>query len=64
MNDSELLPLKSFCERFGVSRTLAYREIGAGRLVARKIGKLTRISLDDARAWAEALPRISTKAAA
>ena len=59
--DSELLSIKSFTERFGVSRTLAYREIGAGRLAARKVGKLTRISLDDARAWADALPRFNAK---
>lgn len=62
--DNELLSLKTFTERFGVSRTLAYREISAGRLVARKVGKLTRIALDDARAWADALPRISAKVAA
>jgi excisionase family DNA binding protein len=65
MNEnSELLPIKVFCERFGVSRTLTYREIGAGRLPALKVGKLTRIALKDARAWADALPRVTPKAAA
>ena len=65
MNDSaELLSIKSFCERFGVSRTLTYREIGAGRLPALKVGKLTRITLKNARAWADALPRVIPRAAA
>lgn len=64
MDDLELLPISEFCKRFGISRTVAYREIGAGRLAARKVGKLTRIALDDARAWADALPRVRSKVAA
>ena len=64
MNEnSELLPIKVFCERFGVSRTITYREIGTGRLTALKVGRLTRIALKDARAWADGLPRVSQKAA-
>lgn len=62
-DNSELLPLKVFCERFGVSRTLAYREISSGRLPALKVGRLTRIELRAARKWAAALPRIIPKAA-
>ena len=56
--DIELLSIKSFTERFGISRSATYKEIGARRLIARKVGKLTRISIEDARAWAEALPRL------
>jgi excisionase family DNA binding protein len=40
----------------GVSRTVLYQEIAAGRLRARKVGTATVILADDLRAWLESLP--------
>jgi excisionase family DNA binding protein len=35
------------------------KEIKAGRLQARRVGKRILITLDDLKAWAEALPRVA-----
>jgi hypothetical protein len=43
----------------GICRSLLYREIRAGRLIARKHGRRTIILDDDLRAWLAALPRMS-----
>jgi hypothetical protein len=56
--------LSDFCERYGVGRTKAYDEIKAGRLKARKNGRSTIISDDDAKAWLANLPRLVTGKAA
>jgi predicted site-specific integrase-resolvase len=50
--------------RNGVSPTIIYREIKAGRLVARKLGARTIITADDERAWIDALPRFGLPEAA
>jgi excisionase family DNA binding protein len=47
-----LLSIHYFCEEYTVSRSLTYRLIALGQLKAVKIGKLTRIRLEDAEAWA------------
>jgi excisionase family DNA binding protein len=52
------MSLPEFCERYNVGRTLAYEEINAGRLRARKVGKRTIISHDDAEDWLRSLPLI------
>jgi hypothetical protein len=49
-----------FCWRYGVGRTTAYAEIKEGRLRARKCGKRTIITEDDAEEWLRGLP--ATKA--
>ena len=41
----------------GVGRSKVYEEIGAGRLIARKVGKRTIILAGDLNAWLKALPR-------
>lgn len=43
--------LPSFCHAYKISRSLAYKEIRAGRLRVMKIGTLTRITKDAAREW-------------
>lgn len=56
MNQVQLRPqyrIADFCREFGIGRTQAYLEIGAGRLKAFKIGKLTMIAGEDALAWRE-----------
>ena len=53
-----------FAKRYGIGRTTIFAEIKAGRLVARKIGKRTVITVQDGRAWLASLPRASQSAAA
>lgn len=60
-DQTHALTIKAFCAAFGIGRTLAYREIAAGRLVARKIGKRTVILASDAEMWAEKLPPAGTR---
>jgi excisionase family DNA binding protein len=53
------MSIAEFCQRYGVGRTTAYGEINSGRLRARKIGKRTVITDDDAEHWLEDLPTIA-----
>jgi excisionase family DNA binding protein len=57
--DQRVLMLPEFCQRYRVSRTKAYEEILAGRLRVTKLGRATRICIDDAEAWLAALRRES-----
>jgi hypothetical protein len=47
-----------------VCRSILYREIRAGRLIARKSGRSTIILDDDLRSWLAALPRLPAGPAA
>lgn len=38
-----------------------WREISANKLAARKLGRRTLITLEDERAWLEAMPRSNSK---
>ena len=53
---TELLTVRDFKSRFKVSHSAFYREVAAGRILIRKIGRSTRVSLADAEAWAAGLP--------
>ena len=53
---SKLLTIRQACAEYGMSRSSLYREIDAGRLILRKIGKSSRIARDDLDAWMAALP--------
>lgn len=53
------LSITGFCAWASISRAQVYREIHAGRLVMRKIGKKSIIRTSDAVAWLEALPTAS-----
>jgi hypothetical protein len=55
--------IDSFCKWYGQSRSSAYREINAGRLVAKKRGTRVLIDRSEARRWFEDLPRFEFKAA-
>jgi excisionase family DNA binding protein len=52
------MSVAEFCERYGPGRTKAYEELKSGRLRARKIGKRTVITEDDAEEWLRHLPVI------
>lgn len=60
----KLLSIKDACAEYGLSRSALYREVDAGRLTMRKIGKSSRIARDDLEAWAAALPVTGGKLAA
>jgi hypothetical protein len=53
--------VKRFADKNGISRAQAYKEIGAGRLTARKVGARTIITHEDAAKWRRALPKASIK---
>jgi excisionase family DNA binding protein len=52
------MSIAEFCERYGPGRTKTYEELKSGRLRARKIGKRTIITEDDAEDWLQRLPVI------
>lgn len=56
MTEQHAFTLTQFCEAYGIGRTFAYAEIGAGRLKYRKAGRRTLILKQDAMAWADSLP--------
>lgn len=55
-NQKMAYTVNEFCAAFGVSRSLTYTELSAGRLTARKIGRRTLILKTDADAWLSSLP--------
>jgi hypothetical protein len=50
--------LDEFCAVNAVSRATAYREIDAGRLEARKVGRKTIVTKEAARDWLQSLPKL------
>lgn len=52
------LSVAAFCVAYSIGRTLAYEEIAAGRLRAKKVGSRTLILQSDAQAWADSLPAL------
>jgi excisionase family DNA binding protein len=59
-NGPRAFSVEAFCQRFGIGRTSAYQEIREGRLRARKIGRRTIITEDDAEDWLRRLPVIGS----
>jgi excisionase family DNA binding protein len=57
------MSIGEFCSNYGIGRTKVYEELRAGRLRARKIGKRTIITEDDAEDWLRRLPLIEPRAA-
>jgi hypothetical protein len=53
---SPILTLKEFQKEYKCSHGQTYREIAAGRLKVRKMGRATRVTRPDADAWAASLP--------
>jgi hypothetical protein len=52
----EVFEIMEFCAWARVSRTIAFREIAAGRLRALRVGRKSLITIDNARAWLNSLP--------
>jgi excisionase family DNA binding protein len=52
--------IREFEQAFRLGRTKIYEEIKAGRLRARKVGKRTIITDEDAEEWLERLPSLSS----
>jgi hypothetical protein len=50
------LSIEDFCRTVGVGRTVAFAEIRAGRLHARKCGRRTLITVEAAERWLASLP--------
>jgi excisionase family DNA binding protein len=61
---NKLLTIRQACAEYGLSRSSLYREVDAGRLALRKIGKSSRIARDDLDAWLATLPVANAKEAA
>jgi excisionase family DNA binding protein len=55
-SEKRAFSIEEFCRRFGIGRTRAYEELKFGRLRARKVGRRTVITEDDAEAWLRRLP--------
>lgn len=62
--NTENLTLAEFGQRYRLSRSAIYREIGLGKLTAVKCGRRTLIRTDDAVAWATALPKVTPSVSA
>jgi hypothetical protein len=53
-----------FARRTEISRSQVYVEIREGRLIAKKVGRLTRITADAEKKWQDALMAVVPRAAA
>lgn len=50
------MSIEDFCRWAGIGRSMAYKEIEAGRLRIKKVGRRTLVTMDVARAWLASLP--------
>jgi predicted DNA-binding transcriptional regulator AlpA len=62
-SDDGAFTLNEFCARYGLSRSAAYREINAQRLIAKKRGSRTVIERTEARQWFTNLPAFESRTA-
>ena len=53
--------IERFAAKNAISRAQAYKEIAAGRLIARKVASRTIITREDAARWRRALPKIPVR---
>lgn len=60
-NECAAYTVESFAAKHAISRSQAFKEINAGRLVARKVGSRTIITKEDAAKWRRALPKANNK---
>lgn len=51
----KLLTITEFIDRYGVSRSTVYRLFDTGTIKPIKIGRSTRIKIEDAESWVDAL---------
>lgn len=57
----KLMTVADFCRDFSCSRTEFYRQVAAGKIKLLKMGRASRIRLEDAETW---LASLSEKAVA
>lgn len=65
MNDintqPKFLTVADFLARYRISRTHFYREVNRDAIPIVKVGRLTRIRVADAEAWAKKLPTLGRR---
>lgn len=61
INSKNAVSPREFARRNGLGLTKTYEEIKSGRLIARKCGTRTLITLDDERSWVQSLPKLSPR---
>jgi Helix-turn-helix domain len=64
LENRDAYSVDDFARRHGIGRTTAYEEIKKGRLIARKLQGRTLVTVEDAKAWRESLPKITEATAA
>jgi excisionase family DNA binding protein len=60
-DDLDAFDIRTICHRSGTGRSYIYEEIRAGRLIARKFGRLTRVLRRDYEAWLASARPIAPK---
>jgi len=53
---TELLTVAEFKQRYRIGHSTFYREVAAGRIPLRKLGRASRIAVADAESWLASLP--------
>lgn len=62
--DRGAMSVDEFCAWASIARSKFYREVGAGRIKLRKIGRKSIVTMTDAQNWLNALPVVGSKEAA
>ena len=60
-NDIGARSIEEFCRWAGIGRSLAYKEITAGRLKIKKVGRRTLITAEAAQTWLNGLPEAAVR---
>jgi hypothetical protein len=53
---TRVFDILGFCAWAHIGRTRAFEELRSGRLLARRIGRRSLITIEDAEAWLKSLP--------
>lgn len=53
--------VSEFCGMAGISASAFYREVRAGRIIVRKMGRKSVVTQTDAQTWLASLPVVSHK---
>jgi excisionase family DNA binding protein len=56
------ISINDFCERFQCSRSTVYRLARGGAFAIVKVGRSSKIALDEAETWASSLPVMGGRA--
>lgn len=51
----KFLTVSEFCASYKISRTEFYRQVGSGKIKLLKMGRMSRIRIEDANSWAQSL---------